>query len=194
MDPDFIREQAKNVWRVLATNAKVIQDRNLTIEGAFVGADFVQNQASVLFDAVADSVNLRANHARDHQFYILKPEFLSHQGSALKAVLDDSARLQDTSQTTFSGLSSLNDEFILDVVSQLHAIVDGNTSIAMQYQVQPNTLYMSHPSFIARLMLAFHSVMSSYVQNRKGMIVQQQRVSCGPHERLCLDHSLSPFR
>ncbi|CDO76624.1 hypothetical protein BN946_scf184868.g38 [Trametes cinnabarina] len=140
MEPEFIREQVKNVWRVLCSNEALIQERNLIIEGAFVGPDFVVNQASVLYDAVTDSVNLKANHAREHQFVIMRPEFLSQQGNALKAAIDDSARLQDTSKTTHTGLSSLTDTFILGMVNNLRDVMNDNSTVALQYRLRPNVV------------------------------------------------------
>ncbi|KAI9058844.1 hypothetical protein FKP32DRAFT_1231095 [Trametes sanguinea] len=175
MDPDFIRKQVRTVWRVVSANAELMQGRNLIIEGAAVQSDFVLGQVSVLYDAVADSVNLKANHVREHQFHIMKPEFLSYQGMALKAVMDDNARLQDTSQTTYAGLSSLNESFINSLVTNLHDIVSDNMTVAMQHQIQPNALYMSRPSCIARLTLAFRSVMSTYVLNRRCLADQEQK-------------------
>lgn len=41
----------------------------------------------------------------------MKPEFLSQQGKALQVVIDDSARLQDSSKTTHSEAS-----FTLDIM------------------------------------------------------------------------------
>lgn len=78
MEPDFISEQVKNVWRVIAANAKLIADKKLTIEvcrwdrretgcsppnpqGAFVTPDFLLSQAAALHNAVLDSVRIQQN-------------------------------------------------------------------------------------------------------------------------------------
>lgn len=94
MEPDFISEQVKNVWRVIAANAKLIADKKLTIEvcrwdgretgcsfqnsqGAFVDPNFVLGQAVALHHAVLDSVNIQQNIQQtvkdgSHQASVLK--------------------------------------------------------------------------------------------------------------------------
>ncbi|KAI0375345.1 hypothetical protein BV20DRAFT_264421 [Pilatotrama ljubarskyi] len=186
MEPDFVREQVKNIWRVVASNAKLISERKLSVlEGAFVDTAFVVNQVCSLHDAVSDSVNMHAAHGRDRQFVIMKPEFLNQQGRALQAVIEDSARLQDQSRTAFPGLRSLSDGFVLELVENLRDVVRDNATIALERQLQPNALSMCRPDSVFRLVASFQCALVGYFQQaRSAAALQEHRLAA---ERACAD-------
>ncbi|KAI0639747.1 hypothetical protein C8Q77DRAFT_84043 [Trametes polyzona] len=168
MEPDFIREIVKNIWRVAAANAKLIADKELTMEGAFVDPQFVLNQAAALHEAVADSVNIRQTVAGDaHQFVAMNPEFLSQQARAQQTVIDDSVRLQTAATTTHADLSSLGDAFILSLAKNLRDVVSDNANVALERKLPPNSLYMSQPDFVRRMVASYHAILRVYVENQK---------------------------
>ncbi|KAI0830655.1 hypothetical protein BC628DRAFT_889289 [Trametes gibbosa] len=179
MEPDFIRDQVKNIWLVVTANAKVIKEKHLKIEGAFVDCEFVVQQAAVLYDAVSDSVNIKAlvpTHA--HQYIIMKPEFLSQQGKSLQTAIEDSAQLQDVGKASYSGLMTLNEDFLMVLVTNLRDVVADNVCVALQQNIQPNLLYMARPGFVERLVASFHCVMNSQVHQKRWVTsLQELRVA-----------------
>ncbi|KAI0361244.1 hypothetical protein OH77DRAFT_409293 [Trametes cingulata] len=185
MEPDFIREQVKNVWRVVASNVKLIAEKKLAVEGAFVDPEFVLNQACSLYEAVTDSANMHAAQGRERQFVFMKPEFLSQQGKALQAVIEDSVQLQGNSRATVPALAGLGDKFVLELVESLREIVYDNAVAAREGQVQPNSLYMSRPDFVYRVVGSFHCVLSTYIQQREGISsLREYRLAA---ERACTE-------
>ncbi|KAJ8494620.1 hypothetical protein ONZ51_g2201 [Trametes cubensis] len=185
MEPDFIRQQVHNVWRVLSANAKLVQDRRLTIEGAFVDTEFVVDQAVLLYEAVVDSVsiymgNIRGQN-RDLPFLIMRPEFLSQQAEMLKAVIDDSVRLQDMSKTSFSDLTSLGDTFVLNMVNNIRDVVTDVASAAGPSTVPVAKLSIARPLYVQKLALSFQCVMNAYLLQRRGVVILHEKRVAAEH-------------
>ncbi|KAI0660420.1 hypothetical protein C8Q70DRAFT_50845 [Cubamyces menziesii] len=184
MEPDFVRQQVHNVWRVLSANAKLVQDRRLTIEGAFVDTEFVVDQAVLLYEAVVDSVNIYMGNIRgqnrDLPFLIMRPDFLSQQAEMLKAVIDDSVRLQDMSKTSFSDLTSLGDTFVLNMVNNIRDVVTDVASAAGPSTVPVAKLSIARPLYVQKLALSFQCVMNAYLLQRRGVVILHEKLQpCG---------------
>ncbi|KAI0721303.1 hypothetical protein C8T65DRAFT_229041 [Cerioporus squamosus] len=163
---DFVVDQARYLSRILAANAKHIEEKRVTTEHYSVHPMSVMDHAEILQVAVGDSVTLHKEYPHAHQFVVSKSEFSLLQNQLLGLALQDRARLQDVAaDTVMPEMLSIRPQFVLEVAKILESVVLDNAQVATEGNFDIHKLDMCKPWEVAKLVARLRHLLEYHIRH-----------------------------
>ncbi|KAI0746677.1 hypothetical protein C8Q80DRAFT_1176666 [Daedaleopsis nitida] len=171
MDLDTALLQAKTLHRVLAGNAKLLQDKldanavcitNATTIGARM--ELLPEQALLMKDIIEDRMTLLNSPNHDSTTKLLvTPEILMKQAQKIQIAFDDMSRLQDcpSESETSIDLQTASDDFIFGLLQDISDVIADNISVVTRSGNGEVTPSMSGYNIATRLAKMLQSTMEA---------------------------------